>query len=189
MTGVDDRLLEGAATVLSRHGLTGATMERIAAEAGTSRMTLHRHGVSKAVILAGLASRLAGEYREAMWPALVADGPARERLVMALRGECGVCEANLALLDALDGSERSAVFHEPTGSGLTRPAFVEALRRILRDGAADGSLAPGDPDERATVLFNLVGHTYRHLRAGHGWAPGRAAEAVIAVAVDGVASR
>jgi AcrR family transcriptional regulator len=49
-------------------------MERIAAEAGTSRMTLHRQGVSKAEILRALAHQLEADYREAMWPALVADG-------------------------------------------------------------------------------------------------------------------
>lgn len=186
---IGEQVLEGARVVLGRHGLGGATMERIAAQAGTSRMTLHRRGISKAQILRGLAERLEREYREAMWPALVADGTARERLVLALRGECEVAENNLGLLDALSGPDRAGVFHERSETGLTRPVFVEALRRILRDGAGDGSLATGDVDESATLLFNLVGHTYRHLRSGHGWDPARAREAVIRVAVDGIATR
>jgi hypothetical protein len=40
---------------------------------------------------------------------------------------------------------------------------------------ADGSIRQADPVETATVLFNLVSWTYRHLRQGHGWPPsGRA---------------
>jgi len=164
-------------------------MERIAAEAGTSRMTLHRQAVSKVEILHALAQELETEYREAMWPALVADGDARERLLVALRAECQVAEDNLALLDALAGPERAAIFHERSEGGLTRSVFVEPLRRLLVDGVQDGSLVADNVDETATVLFNLVGHTYRHLRSGHGWEPRRAREAVIRVAVEGVSAR
>jgi hypothetical protein len=39
------------------------------------------------------------------------------------------------------------------------------------------------------VLFNLVGHTYRHLRAEHGWSPKRTRRAVIDMALHGVVAR
>ncbi len=56
------------------------------------------------------------------------------------------------------------------------------------DGAEDGSLRRlEDPDETATVLYNLVGWTYWHLRVGHRWPPERAAAAVVGIAIDGVA--
>ena len=38
----------------------------------------------------------------------------------------------------------------------------------------------------ATVLFNAVGHTYRHLRAGHGWSSERAREGVLRLVLDGL---
>ena len=73
-------------------------------------------------------------------------------------------------------------------------AFAEALGldaracwEVLRDGAADGSLrAVDDPDETATVLYNMVGWTYQHLRRGHGWSGPRASRAVIELAVSGL---
>lgn len=40
--------------------------------------------------------------------------------------------------------------------------------------------------ETATVLFNLVGWTYIHLRTGHGWRPERAQTATVAIALHGV---
>ncbi len=184
---VDDRLAEGARSALREHGLGGATLERIAAAAGLSRMTLHRRGVGRLDLLRALVDRLAEAERAALWPALVAEGDARTRLGLALRAECEVCEEHLDVLEALDAGARDALFHGP--DGLTRPAFVEPLRRLLADGTADGTLVSADPDEDATVLYNLVGHTYRHLRTGHGWAPGRAREAVVRIALDGVRSR
>ena len=186
---VPDSIVEGARRALELHGAAGITLERVAAEAGVSRMTLHRHGVSKEAILLALAVRLEAEYRDAMWQALVSDGSARERLRRALELECHVAEANLDLLDALSSGARDEVFHERGERRLTRPVFVEPLKKLLREGAADGSLAPVDVDETATVLFNLVGHTYRHLRAGHGWSSARARSSVVRLAMEGVTAR
>jgi AcrR family transcriptional regulator len=76
-----------------------------------------------------------------------------------------------------------------TPRGLTRQAFTEPIRRVLQDGAADGSLASADPEETATLLLNLVSWTYRHLRRGHGWEPARARDGVLRIALDGVAAR
>jgi AcrR family transcriptional regulator len=43
---LDERAVSGARRAIERHGWRRATMERIAAEAGLSRMTLHRNGVT-----------------------------------------------------------------------------------------------------------------------------------------------
>ena len=39
------------------------------------------------------------------------------------------------------------------------------------------------------MLFNLVGHTYRHLRVEHGWSPQRTRAAVLGLALSGVVVR
>jgi AcrR family transcriptional regulator len=185
----DTRLLDGARRALERHGWEGATLQRLADEAGVSRMTLHRRGVSRDALLAALGEQLEREYREALWPALTAPGTALERLELTLTNLCTVADGNLELLDALGHAERDAVFHEAARPALTKQAFTEPVRRLLEDGAADGSLRVDDPDETATVLFNLVGHTYRHLRTGHGWSAKRTRRAVLDLALRGVVAR
>jgi AcrR family transcriptional regulator len=124
-----------------------------------------------------------------MWPALTAAGSGRERLEQALAGYCEAVEANLELLAALAEADHNTIFHEEGPRGLTRQAFTEPIRRLLQDGAADGSLASEDPEETATLLLNLVSWTYRHLRRGHGWEPERARDGVLRIALDGVAAR
>ncbi len=98
---VDPRILPGARRAIERHGWQDATLERIAAEAGTSRMTLHRRGVTRDGILAALAASLEHQYRDALWPALTAPGSGRARLEQALAALCVVVEENLALIAAL----------------------------------------------------------------------------------------
>src|SRR5512133_19308 len=189
MLVLDESLLEGAHRAIERYGWQQATLERIATEAGVSRMTLHRRGVTREGLLGALAERLEAAYRAGMWPALTARGSGRERLEQALAGYCEAVEANLELLAALAEADHNAIFHEEGQRGLTRPGFTERIRSLLQDGAADGSLAPEDPEETATLLLNLVSWTYRHLRRGHGWDAERARAGVLRIALDGVAAR
>jgi AcrR family transcriptional regulator len=186
---IADSVLDGAHRAIERWGWREATLERIATEAGISRMTLHRHGITRDGLLGALSERLEDAYRSAMWPALTAPGSGRERLEQALAGYCEAVETNLELLAALADADHNAIFHEQGPRGLTRPAFTEPIRRLLQDGAADGSLAAGDPEETATLLLNLVSWTYRHLRRGHGWNAERARDGVLRIALDGVAAR
>ena len=183
---VAPKVIDAARFVLAEDGPAGATLERIAAAAGVSRMTLHRQGVTKAEIVRALAQRFEQEHKQAMWRALVANGTAAERLRLALELQCRLSEQNLAVLDALDGPIGAEIVHEPGPDALTRSVFVDPLHRLLLDGAIDGTLQADDPREMATVLYNAVGHTYRHLRSGHGWSPTRARAGVLRLVLDGL---
>ena len=186
MTPVRPELLEAFRAALRKHGWAGASMERIATEAGLSRVTLHRQGIGKDELFAALTEAATERYREAMWPALTADARAADRLAAALGALCEVAEAELELLVALR-AQSDAVFHDPDrDEQLTRSVFTEPLERILRDGLEDGSVRDADPVEQATVLFNLVGWTYVHLRTGHTWSAERAQRATLDVALGGV---
>lgn len=172
-------ILRAARQVFEEHGYAGATVERIAAEVGVSRVTLHRHGVTKDGLLGELVVRATEDYRRALWPSLTGEGTGAERLAQALSALCVSAEEHLALLVALR-AQTDGVFHrEDEAEAMTRTVFTEPLEKLLRDGIADGSLREVDPLETATVLFNLVGWTYIHLRTGHGWNPARARRATL----------
>ncbi len=162
------------------------TIEDLADAAGLSRMTLYRRGLDKQAILDQLRSRLEAEYQQAILPALVSRAPAVERLGDALAALCTVNERYLGPLDAL-GRAGEFVFHEEgDGPVMTRVSFTDALRRILEDGVGDGTLAVGDADEMATLLFNATGWTYRHMRVGHRWDPARTRRQLVELLLQGV---
>lgn len=185
---MNEPLLDAGRRALRRHGWQGLTAERIAQEAGISRVTLHRRGIRKEDILAMLTNRAIEHYRAALWPALTAPGSGRERLEQALRALCDSAEENLELLIALR-SQTDTIFHEQQPDEvMTRTVFTEPIERVLRDGISDGSVRNVDPVETATLLFNLVGWTYIHLRTGHRWAPPHARERTVEIALYGVAS-
>lgn len=168
---IDSSLLDAAQRAFADRGHQRSTLERIAAEAGISRVTLHRRGVTKDALVAALAERAVDRYRRAMWPVLTGPGTNEERLESALTALCGVVEDNR------------------DGEVLTRGSFADPFERLLHDGAEDGSLRALDPREGATALVNLVGQTYLRLRTGHGWSPERARKATLDLALRGVLAR
>jgi AcrR family transcriptional regulator len=182
---LDADLLDAAKRVFAAHGYAGATLERLAAEAGVNRATLHRRGIDKDGLLAQLAEQGTEDYRQLMWPALTGTGSGATRLRLALEALCDSTEANLEMLVALSG-RTEGIFHRDEPEPLTRDVFTDPLARILQDGAADGSLRSVDVAETATVLFNMVGWTYMHLRTGHGWSAERTRAATLDPLLNGL---
>ena len=174
---IDPRLLAGAEQVLAEHGLEGVTLERLSAASGLSRMTLHRRRVTTRSVVAALVEAAAGEYLAGVLPALTSTGDAEHRLRAVLVAIFDVADRHLALLAGLFPRPDS-VFHEPkAGPGPvdTDELFSRPIARLLRDGAADGTLrAVPDPDRAAVVLFNVVGWGYVHLRHAQRWGPEQA---------------
>lgn len=186
---LEPALLDAAAAVVARHGLAGLTLARLADAAGTSRMTLHRKGVTVPGLLAGLSLRAALELRDALFPALTGTGPASARLHQALAATFDVADQHLPLLAGLFAAD-DGVFHAPPGPDGALPtadAFVTPFAKLITDGAADGSLrAVDDPAETAAVLFNAAGWGYVQLRHSQRWPTARARQGVLSLVMDGL---
>jgi AcrR family transcriptional regulator len=172
---MDGKLLDATVTVLGESGWDGLSLERVADRAGLSRVTLWRQGVTKETLIDGLLARLADDYRGAMWPVLTASGTGRDRLRLALDALCDVADRHLQLLLISD-----TIFHQvPLNS-------LEPFVRILREGAADGTLrGSSDDGDAADVLFNTVCWSYVHLRARHRWPKSRARTAIADLVLNG----
>lgn len=179
-------LIDAGRRAFTRYGFRGATIARIAAEAGVSRVTLHRRGITREILLAALVETAVTDYRTRMWPVLTTSGSAAERLGRALDTVCDMAEENIGLLLALR-TRSDEVFHDdPAGETLTRAVFTEPLRHILAEGMRDGTLRVTDAEHAATLLFNLVGWTYIHMRSGHRRSPKDAREELLRIVLRGV---
>jgi AcrR family transcriptional regulator len=178
-------LLDATTAAIARWGLPETTLERVAAEAGMSRATIYRRGVTREQLIAALTEQAAETFRAAMWPALTGPGTAAQRLHSAMIAICTAADAHLPLLAGLFLA-RGEVFHRPGADALMVDVFAEPFERLLRDGAADGTLRTVPPTVTATVLFNTVGWGYIHLRAAHRWDAQRARDAVVDLVLQGV---
>ncbi len=185
--GLDPERVERVRAALDGREWHAVTLSELAEAAGVSRMTLHRRKIGKEEILRQLGELMLQDHRDAIYPALVADGDGRQRLRIALEGLCAVNERYLTVSEALGSVQLAEVFHEPgDGAVLTRATFTAGMRRILADGMADGSLRDADVDDSATLLVNAVAWTYMHLRTGHRWPPERARDGVVELLLGGM---
>jgi len=180
-TPVDDRLRESTVAVLAEHGWAGVTLERVAERVGRSRVTLWRQGLTREVLLNALLDALADDYRKAMWPVLTANGTGRELLVRATGAFCDVIDRHLPLVLASD-----TIFHHEQERGGS-VVYIEPFERLLRDGAADGSLHPhGRIDDVAEILMVSVGLSYAHMRGRHHWSKARTRRIILDLVLRGI---
>jgi AcrR family transcriptional regulator len=182
-TAVDSELRRATIAVLRERGWSGLTLERVAEVAGRARSTLWRQGLTREALVESLVGELAEDFRASMYPVLTAGGTGRERLVQGLDALCALLERHLPLMLATDEA-----FHQDTAPG-EPPNYLHPFILFLREGAADGSLAPGsDLVAAADVLFNAVAWPYVHLRARHEWPADRARTRVVGLVLDGIAA-
>jgi AcrR family transcriptional regulator len=180
---VDEELRRATINVLRERGWNGLTLEQVAQAAGRARSTLWRQGLTLEVLVGALVGELAADFRDTMYPILTTGGSGRDRLERGLVALCELLDRHLPLMLATDEA-----FHQDTAPGQP-PDYLHPFIQFLREGAADGSLAPGDDVvEAADVAFNAVAWPYVHLRGRHGWPAERAAARVVAVVLNGLAA-
>jgi len=180
---VDEALRRATIAVLRERGWEGLTLERVAVAAGRARSTLWRQGLTLEVLVGALVGELAADFRETMFPILTTGGTGRDRLDRGLAALCELLDRHLPLMLATDEA-----FHQHTAPGQP-PDYLHPFIQFLREGEADGSLAPGDDlVEAANIAFNAVAWTYVHLRGRHGWPAERTTSCVVNVVLNGLAS-
>ncbi len=186
VASTEQRVIDGARRAIATGGWQGATLTRIAEEAGMSRMTLHRRGLGREEIFALLARDYEDAFRAALWPFVTGRGTGAERLEATLVAVCEVTEDHLSFLAALDEEADKRFFHESVGEIRSRDGYINPIERLLADGIADGSIRLVDVEETATVLVNAVDRTYRHLRRAHDWDEERSRTALIDLVLRGL---
>jgi AcrR family transcriptional regulator len=183
------KLFEVAVSLLEEDGWDALNLDRIAERAGVSRATVWRHGITRTSVEQELRRRLAGDYRDLLWPVLASSGSGAERLEAGIEALCELADRHLALLAHSEMYLHDAVVIEDGVEVNLLAPFV----RFLEEGAADGSLTPiEEPWPYAALLLSAVVLPYVHLRVHHaewGWTPDRTRAYVRTLLGDGYLRR
>jgi AcrR family transcriptional regulator len=178
---IDEVLRRATISVLREQGWEGLTLERVAEVAGRARSTLWRQGLTVDLLIEALTGELADDFQASMYPLLTSAGTGRERLERGLVALCELVDRHLPLLLATDEA-----FHQSPHPGQP-PDYLRPFMTFLREGAADGTLAPGENIiEAADAVFNATAWPYAHFRGRHGWPAARARRVVVGLVLNGV---
>ena len=180
----DDQVLDAVDRIIERAGLRGLTLSSIADEAGISRVTLHRRGISVADCLVGVLVRASDDLRASLWPVATGSGDAASRLETGLSVLCEVAERHAGVVIQFFGEPNLPIPGRPGRT--TSLEFIELFERLLRDGVVDGTLSVTDPAREATLIANTVFWIYLHMTRAHRWPSDEATERAIAMATANV---
>ena len=154
----ESRILDGAAAVFARDGYEGASMSRIAAEAGVSKGTLYNYFTSKAELFAAYMHRDCARWIALLFedldPATPPDAALRQigrRMFSMILSEPALVIYRMVVAEAEKFPELAHSFY---AEGPARG--VRHLARFLERSAADGRLAVQDADFAAEQFFALI---------------------------------
>jgi len=145
-----------AAELIADQGLDATKMEDIAAATGVPKATLYYYFDGKEAILAFLFSEILDEVAGAVDHALHTGGSAADRLRAAIAAHLRIFEqfpaASRALQFDLGRAARIPLIDERIEAAYRKP-----VRRLLEEGAADGSLrAVAHPQVVAIAILGAV---------------------------------
>jgi len=181
-----ESLLAVAVTVFNERGYDGTSMEDLSRRLGISKSSIYHHVDSKEDLLAlALDRALDGLFSVA---AQVTNKRAIERLEDLVRSSVYVLVDRLPYVTLLlrargnTSTERRALAR--------RREFDQIVADLVKQAERDGDIRPDvDPAITARLLFGLVNSLVEWYRPGSRDDAGRLADAVCAVAFDGLRTR
>jgi AcrR family transcriptional regulator len=152
------QILEGAALIFARDGYEGASMSRIAGEAGVSKGTLYNYFSGKAELFTAYVQRECAGRIALMFDDLDPDAPFEEslrligrRMVETMLSEPGLVTYRVVIAEAPKFPELAIAFYEagPARATLRLAAWIERSVQA-------GHLRVPDPEFAAEQLFALM---------------------------------
>lgn len=148
--------LYAAADLMADQGLDNTKIDEIAAATGVPKATLYYYFAGKEDILVFLFNDFLAVMAGDVLLAVDADKPASERLADVVEAQLRRMFEQPAVCRALIG-DLGRAGRLPEIAEAINGAFYSPLERLLREGAADGSLRKADnPETTAAAIFGAV---------------------------------
>ena len=181
-------LLAVAVQVFNERGYDGTSMEDLSQRLGIAKAAIYHHVSGKEELLRLALDRALDGLSGVADAARDSQEPAIDRLERLVRGSVAVLHEELpyvTLLLRLRGNtavERAAL--------VRRRAFDRLVADLVKQAEADGDIRPDvDPQVTARLLFGLVNSVVEWYRPARRRGPQALADAVCAVAFDGLRVR
>lgn len=144
-----------AAGRIADEGLEHTRVDDIAELAGIPRATLYYHFAGKEEILAHLLTDVVSAVARAVHTAAEGPGSARQRLSRVVEAQLAVMAENPSTCRALL-AEFGRVERIPALASAIEEAYYAPVRRLLHEGARDGSLRQVDSDVGSRFVLGAV---------------------------------
>jgi TetR/AcrR family transcriptional regulator len=170
-------LLREAASAFTRKGFHAASLDDIAQKLGVTKAALYHYFPSKHALLRECFARALEVGFEGLAKAEATGGSGRERLNLALRFYLKGTIDQLSCCVVL--TEENALLPEDYVELLKRrDSFENALRDLVREGIADGSIVPCDPKLAVFTILGAIHWVSKWFNQGGPWSAEMASKAL-----------
>jgi AcrR family transcriptional regulator len=183
-----ESLLAVAVTVFNERGYDGTSMENLSRRLGIAKSSIYYHVGSKEDLLAMALDRALDGLFSVVAQVQARDEPAIDRLEHLVRGSVGVLADRLPYVTLLLRA-RGNTATERRALGRRRQ-FDQIVADLVKEAESDGDIRPDvDPAVTARLLFGMVNSIVEWYRPGRRSVDDGLADAVCAVAFDGLRIR
>lgn len=181
-------ILRAAAMVFTRQGSHGATLEDVAISLGVSKAALYRYVLNKnELVLAcqeealDIADKALTQGEKEGLNALDKIRIGLTNYLIEMIAELGV-PALILEDNALHGAEAEQTYEK-------RDAYEMRMRRLVRDGIADGSIVATEPKIAVFMLLGSIHWVSKWYRPEGNWTPEMVAHAIVEIATRALDAR
>lgn len=147
-------IYEAAVAVLTRHGLEGMTMDKVAQEAGVAKGSLYNYFPNKQVLLQFVHTKAIEPVQQKTADVLAMELSAPKKLDAMLRMWFDHLDAHRGLFNFLhDHTVRSLLKSEEE---TCHESVVRDLSAVIEQGISEGSFRRVDPTRVAELIFGAV---------------------------------
>ena len=181
-------VLQEAAASFNLKGYHGTSLNEIAASLGVTKAALYHYFPNKNTLLAACFDYAMAAAFASLERGRKQGRNGRERLVLTITGYVAelIDELNCCVVlmeeQALEPEDRAKLVRE-------RDKFERSLRALVREGIADGSVAPCDPKLAVFMLLGAVHWVTKWFSPDGAWAAQDASAALIELATRGFAAK
>ncbi|MEY8843230.1 TetR family transcriptional regulator [Cribrihabitans sp. XS_ASV171] len=181
-------ILRAAATIFSRQGSHGATLEDVAASLGVSKAALYRYVLNKNDLILACQEEALEIADRALTTGEAEGDTALDKIRIGLRlylvammEEMGV-PALILEENALHGEEAERTYEK-------RDAYEIRMRRLVAEGQADGSIVAVEPKVAVFMLLGSIHWVAKWYRPEGAWSPEDVAEGIVGLATRALATQ
>lgn len=181
-------ILRAAATIFSRQGSHGATLEDVAASLGVSKAALYRYVLNKNDLILACQEEALEIADRALSTGEATGATALDKIRIGLRlylvammAEMGV-PALILEENALHGDEAERTLAK-------RDAYEMRMRALVAEGQSDGSIVAVEPKVAVFMLLGSIHWVAKWYRPDGAWSPENVADAIVALATRALDSQ
>ncbi|MFE3190489.1 TetR/AcrR family transcriptional regulator [Nocardia sp. NPDC059240] len=152
-SAVDRAILDAARACVAEFGVRRTTLTEVARRAGVSRPTVYRRWPDTGSLVADLLVR---ELREIITDTAPPTGSARERLVGSIVGGGAAIRRNPLFAKIFRADTDIMLTYVFERLGRNQRALIDLFAAAIREGQADNSIRPGDPEHLAAMLLLIA---------------------------------